>query len=163
MSFEESTRVRDPEYNAPGIETYAVKLRRDFQRQLEEATEGLGEVEYVVPETDMRVAERPDQFDDNDRPDVLDIIRRRTIKELARDAQFRSKLSRGIPWRGVMEALGKYMPADMDNRNDELYHLVKPTLDAIYGEGNWRTEKKPSKTQPGAMTTWVFAPDSEEQ
>ena len=40
-------------------------------------------------------------------------------------------------------------------RNSIAYNNVRPTLDALFGEGNWEKESRPSITKPGATTTWI--------
>jgi len=159
-------------------------LKARFERQLAEAVSGLGEsgragpaagrvdssssgprgVEYVVPESSMRVserspAERPDRSEEAEgvdvTPDAFAIIRRRAIEELKRDKDFdRQMRTRGVPWKGVAVALARHLPDELDDRDNEAYRLVRPALNAIYGEGNWDTEARPARRGSG-KTTWV--------
>ncbi len=156
MSFESQTTVRDPKYNQPAAETFAASLLSDFQRELAEARNGAGGVEYVISsgEAEIRDSGRPHGPKDES-PDVMAIMRERAIEQLRRDEAFLARVrSQGMPWRGVMEALGQHFPQHVDDRDKELYRLVPFALDEIFGAGMWRTEQRQSKTRSG-MTTWV--------
>jgi len=44
---------------------------------------------------------------------------------------------------------------DEEERKQIAYTIVPRTMDEIFGEGNWDTEKRPKKSGTGT-TTWII-------
>jgi uncharacterized protein len=158
LLFEGLYPVADPGYNRGEIETYASKLRARFSARLASvaaaagpmAARGLG-----PEETPSEATEQP--------VDVLGAIQQSAIEAVTADRDLRTRIERsGIPWMGVLKALEAVLPADVDDPNKLAAPLVKQTLDRMFGPGEWHTERRPSRNQPGALTTWVIkgAPES---
>lgn len=63
--------------------------------------------------------------------------------------------SKGMPYKGVMEALKVFLPADFKNPNDFLVSAVELVLDDVFGKDGWSEERRPSKSKPGSETLWV--------
>jgi Putative ATP-dependent DNA helicase recG C-terminal/Caspase domain len=65
--------------------------------------------------------------------------------------------SKGMPYKGVMEALKVFLPDDFKNPDDFLVSAVELVLNEVFGKDGWNEERKPSRSKPGKMTLWVTA------
>jgi hypothetical protein len=84
--------------------------------------------------------------------DPLERLRMRAIDRILNDPDLMRQLEDGgIAWGGLNRALLEVVPEYLDNREDEAFYLVKPTLVAIFGEPNigWHTFRA------GTGKTWV--------
>jgi uncharacterized protein len=69
---------------------------------------------------------------------------------------------KGVPWRGMVEALEMALPSFIDERerNKIAYANVRPALNKILGEGNWENERRPRVSGTGT-TVWVVMKKNE--
>ena len=89
--------------------------------------------------------------------DTLTLYRAKLVKGLENDQVTISQLkSKGMPYRGVMEALKRFLPPDFEGAHDFVLTSVPLVLDSIFGKNGWKQESKPSKSQPGRSTNWII-------
>jgi hypothetical protein len=149
LSFEDQYQPLDPTYKGSPIECYAVLVRTKFADTLSRA---IKQTETPVQTTSAEQPETP-------QVDALGQYLESAIQAFCRDAEMLRRLTeRGVPWKGVLEALKAHLPNTMDDRDDVAHHNVAAALNRAFGEGKWATERRESKGGPG-MTTWVIITD----
>lgn len=62
-----------------------------------------------------------------------------------------------MPYKGVMETLKSFLPADFEDADNFVYNSLPLVLDGVFGKGGWSRENKPSKSKPDTTTVWVKA------
>jgi DNA helicase HerA-like ATPase len=148
MSFESMYKTRDPEYNLPPADTFAVQLKKIFKDTGVTHTPG-----QALAEGDVDMSEGPGEPEDMLEKYTVSAIDKFRNSELIG----RIKIS-GVPWRGITAFLEECLPEVLDNRNSIAYNMVRRALEEVFGpEGEgWETEKRPRKKGDG-FTLWVIA------
>jgi hypothetical protein len=80
------------------------------------------------------------------------------IESLKNNHEFLDKVkSYGMPWAGIKAELISELPElwDEQKRDNLAYNLVRRAMNEIFGENNWDTEKRQSKSDKNKNTTWV--------
>jgi hypothetical protein len=88
---------------------------------------------------------------------LLESYESSAIKAFQSDQKILGNLRQyGVPWRGVQERLKEELPDRLSNRDEIAYNLVPKAMDVIFGrqDKEWKTEKRPSKSDSG-YTTWI--------
>jgi len=161
LSFEAQYSVSDPDYNGEAIETYASRLRQQFERELREALEATSRDPQTENRERAHYGENQDEQDTYDSSetqhvDVLETYIRRAIKALREDSETISEIQGdGCPWGKLNGILRDNLPDWLDDKNQVAYQLVPRALDDIFGDqkrGAWGT----FKTEWGS--TWVCSP-----
>jgi len=150
LSFERMFKIRDPDYNAPPANSYALKLREIFSESVQEET----------PESTSKPQspEIPDSVDvsteEDEQADVLENLKLRAIHTLQSDVEMmrRLKSSDGMPWFSLQKYLMENVFRRFDNSNDLAYHLLPMVLNDIFGaqKEGWTTYKHPKTNK-----TWI--------
>ncbi len=150
FSFEEQYRPLDAEYSSNGIDCYASRLKSEFSSAIADSA-------TYSQESEMTEESPPiEEPSGNSGIDALSIHLIKVVSSLQNDQQFRNDLrERGIPWKGVMEKIKSYLPSIIHDRDNMAHHNVKFVMDKIFGDRNWNTESRPSKSKQGGNTTWV--------
>lgn len=160
LSFEDSCPVRDPQHKRGAGTTFAAKLRSQFEKQVEEVAQ-LVTPEHLIGEPEVsQGGESEPSAEQVERPiDILEAFSRRAIAALDTDPEFQSRwASKGAaPWMAFQKAIERNLPETMSDRGDRAYQLVPRALDQRYGKGQWKKEKRPSKSG-GGETAWVVFP-----
>ncbi len=162
LSFEDSCTVRDPQYKLDSGKTFASKLREQFEREVEEVAK------LVAPSSSVPTAEEHEaQGEPAAEPgeqvqqpiDILEAFSRRAIQGLKTDPEFQTKWAAkgAAPWMAFQSALQRSLPQTMSDRKQRAFELVPRALNELYGEGNWKKEKRPRAGGPGD-TTWIVFP-----
>jgi hypothetical protein len=165
LSFEDAYKMRDPHYSSPSANTYAAQLRRRFE---EELTETVANTEPFMDQEDTSTHQsdllpsdyEPSLWGEGDATpaDTLTLYRARLVKGLKGDQTSLTRLrSQGMTYKGVMEALKRFLPTDFEDADTFVYNSVEIVLDTVFGKGGWSRERKPSKSKPGSTTVWVIA------
>jgi uncharacterized protein len=156
LSFEDQYRARDPEYRSAIANTAAVSLRRDFEsvlassRAQEPALQATAASPGPTPGTAGSVEPEEEE-------DVLETYIRNAIRRLQNDQTFTTRVrASGIPWKGVIEKIKDELPKFMTDRDNLAYQNVPRAMNEIFGEGRWKTERRPSKSRPGEFTKWIL-------
>jgi uncharacterized protein len=165
FSFEDAYKVRDPDYVASFANTYAAQLHKHFEEELHETvanTESMVEaVDAIVYQDDLLPTDYiPSLWNAEGAAsgDTLTLYRARLIKGLREDQISLTRLrAKGMPYKGVMETLKGFLPADFEDADNFVYNSLPLVLDGVFGKGGWSRENKPSKSKPGATTVWVKA------
>lgn len=156
-SFEELYKPRDPEYNKDHANTFAIELKERFRAAV-----------GSIPES-SKVAAHPGSEDsvgsevESTRTgetglDYYESYQASAVQSLINDFQFINNIrQRGNTWYGVKLHLKSDLPDIIDEaERDQIAHtLVPKAMDAAFGEGKWKTDKRPSKSKEGVMTTWI--------
>lgn len=164
LSFEAEHETLDPNYDRPAIPAAGNTLQDQFNARLATARE---EVPVVVTDSATGGASDSSPTDpgESETEDTLATYEAAAIEAFRSDADIHEKLrGRGIPWMGVQEALREQLPDFMENQGTVAYQLVPKAMDSVFGpQGEaWRTEKRPSQSQPGKDTTWIVAGEAED-
>ncbi len=156
MSFEGLYSALDPTYVRPAARTAATPLRERFAGALASVRRAKSEDASVKSLTGSEEAPEMAQAKPDEKQDALATYEDAALEAFAVDGEFLARVrSSGLPWRGVLERLKKELPDVMSDRDAVAFGLVTRALDSAYGSGGWRTEKRPSKSKEGGMTTWV--------
>ena len=150
LSFEAQYEERDPDYNKPAGETFAVELRRIF-RPLPSAAP------TTTPTTPPIATSAPDEPLDEP-ADVYNEYISSAIERLREDPEINRELdNNGVTWRKVVDFLERALPSFIDGRerNKMAYNNTRRAMDEILGKNMWDTEKRPSVSSQGSMTTWI--------
>jgi len=150
LSFEQLYKTIDPEYNRPAVQTFATRMRKTF----EEVT-GISPAESPVIPGPKDPSEGPRA---EEPLDALERYAHLAIEAVRADSDLQKRLKeKGVPWMGIQEAIAAALPAVIPTteRQDLAFTLVTRVLDETAGK--WRKEKRPSKSKPGATTTWIVA------
>ncbi len=164
LLFEEAYRRRDPDYRGAAIDTYAARLRGEFDRGVAE----LFSTNRPEPEPVVREARRAREASREEEevsgpeegaigPDALREAQARAIRHLAESRKFHDSLKRGgIPWGVVVGILEEGLPPTMDDRRNVAHHLVARAVSEILGGEQrqvWDTEKR--ETKSGRPVTFI--------
>ena len=157
LSFEALYRALDSEYNRAALETFAQKLRTEFaaaisaaapvQREMAAAVAAAGPVEVAS------AVEAPDEP-----VDVFERYASTAIENLRQRGDVLEKIRRGgIPWKGFQMELFGALPGVLDEQEREklAYRLVPRAMNDLFGHERWGTERRPSKSKDGGLTTWL--------
>lgn len=145
MSFENIFSMRDSEYNRPAGQTYAQVLLSTFpgMRPIRSST--------VAPQSEETSALFIDDIEDEDvEPvDVMANIESRAIDALRADTRLRARIEseEGAAWGSIKAFFVNFLPAQLDDRDQLAFRLVKKALVDIYGpEGQgWEQYRHPSR------------------
>jgi len=150
LSFEQQYKARDPEYKMPSGNTYTKKLLEIFKISPKK----------IQPSASSKIPDKiPDEMPINGevKEDLLNGYISEAIEALRTNHELINKIkNKGVPWRGIVEALENALPSYIDERerNKIAYANVRPALDIILGEGNWENDRRPKFSGTGT-TVWV--------
>jgi len=152
LSFEAIVAVRDPDGSREPPDTFARQLKRRFR-------EALSPTAGATPRggrtgTPGSVAEEPGNGIDVWHTYIARVVA--GIKKEDRDLLNEIR-SRGVPWRGVQNAVVRQLPDVIADRDDFAYKIMRPVLDQLLGEDRWHTERRPRSGAPQKSTTWIVA------
>ncbi len=177
LSFEDATEIKDREGAAPAVNVYASQLARTGEQRVEvvrdklkagvsrsersaQATAHPAAVEQV--RGGAHTAQEPARASDEEEDglDLDELYRRLAIEHLEVDKEFTKWRERGaIPWRGVLEALKRGLPADSSVPDPDrwAHELVPVALVQLFGEHDvgWHTERREKSDDPARTVLWV--------
>lgn len=79
------------------------------------------------------------------------------IQSVKNDTVLIEKIKKSIPWKGLIEEFKKKFSSSIEEDSNQLAHENIPALlNNVFGENNWSTEQKPSKTDPTRSTRWII-------
>ena len=90
--------------------------------------------------------------------DYLKLALLSVVESTKKDNAFLDEIkTKGKPWKGVIEYFKQKLPQtiDISERDNIAGDNMKFLLNSIFGEGNWKGEKRPMRTNPMQTTTWV--------
>jgi uncharacterized protein len=168
LSFENMFRCLDPEYNRPGIETYASSLRSQFdtngQRRvsgkstrIEPLISSNGGRHHGLAQLELDVDESPDDFEPVDLipRDRLETMRDDAIAAFKADQSIQSLLrGNGVAWGRLIAFFESVLPKGLDGLSEQARKLVALSLTETFGpeDQGWHTFKHPHSGK-----TWVKA------
>lgn len=135
------------------VKTAASRLRQHFEDELAKARQQPPQPALLPPDTTQ--THEPEEA-----IDIFEFYQRRAIDALRANQDVMRRLTgTGIPWMGIQDALQNALPETMVDRRTVAYNLVVRAMSSIFGpkDTTWATERRESKSRPGAMTTWVRA------
>lgn len=138
LAFNRLYQTLDPLYNKPEVETYASKLRMEFQ--IESASAGREVESSEQADGSVRI---------NDEKDPFREYQKQAIAALAQNEVFRESIElNGIPWGVVIGILKEALPRTLTDRDSVAYNLVPVAINEILGpkDENWTTERRGSKS-----------------
>jgi hypothetical protein len=162
LLFESLYEIADPEYKRPAVQAFAGALRKQFAEALEKTRSDAAEAsdtEVVASAEDEIATKGAADVDTGSEgaEDVLKAQQQAAIAKVKRAGQVEQRVRKGgMPWRGVQQAIADELPETMVDRDEIAYKLVPPTLDFVFGKAKWTTERRDSKSRPGATTLYVI-------
>jgi DNA helicase HerA-like ATPase len=146
LSFETLVPVRDPDGQRAPAHTFARQLSDRFRQALSQTagTRAHSTASAPAEETEGEV-------------DALEAYQARVIAAFQQHEQeLVSEIrARGVPWRGVQNAVLKYVPDVIADRDDFAYNAVRVVMSRVFGESRWDTTRRPSRGDPQRYTTWI--------
>ncbi len=147
LSFERLFKPLDPDYDQPAADTYAARLRDEFEAKL------VGAELMVRPAaTDIEAEQDGSGADVQGQPDerdVLQVYKDRAIQALQRDENMMGRVtsSEGVAWGTMKRFFEDQLPVEMDDRGQIAYGLVREAMDRIFGRQNeaWHSYKHPTR------------------
>ena len=137
LSFEAAYKLQDPGYSRDSTETFATSLRSDSASAL-----GLS--------VSQRGHSESRSSSERDPPDRLKQVHAKAEEQFRTSEHFeRMKAGESVAWGTLNKLLLEVVPENWDNRRQQAYNLVAPTLDRVFGPqsvGNWRTVKRNGTT-----------------
>jgi DNA helicase HerA-like ATPase len=165
LSFEHAYVAQDPNYERESINTFAAELRNRFEDTLNKSRRIQAElVEANGHSSETQVPSSASEgFEDgvNDIEDALETYLVAAIAGLRDDSELMSWLTGRrtgdpeVPWRGMITALERRLPHDMDDLNTIAHTNVARALNTLVGQGNWHTERKPRVEGGGPSVVWI--------
>jgi hypothetical protein len=143
LSFEKLFKMRDKNYSLPPGNTYADSLRRTF------ATVGQEPITTRLP-----TGEAPSSlFPGPEEPEQVDVMANledQMIRRLESDSKLMAKIDspEGAAWGSLKAFFLEHLPAELDDRNQLAYQLVRKAMTKLFGIQNeqWETYKNPKNT-----------------
>lgn len=167
LSFEGSNKMLDPDYDRPGVGTYAAGLAKDNRERIDRARLAVthsGPVEESKPgDSDDGEPSEGDGEDTgpNGDFDLGELYRKAAIEHFRNDDELWGKIQkmgRAVPWMGVLSSLEKSLTEnDVPNANRAAHELVTRALTEVVGveDEAWSTEMRPRKNDPSSNTAWI--------
>lgn len=163
LSFEKMFPVIDKNYNKPAMETFANKLKLQFQDTLEQATSS----KQLTPDVQLAQKDKVDAISIDNQPmiidktdtepeDVLAIYEDKAIEALRNNIDLMNKIKgEGEAWGALKAFFIKNLPDTLDDKDSLAFQLVYKALDRILGPQNekWHSFKNPKRQG----TTYVKA------
>jgi hypothetical protein len=89
--------------------------------------------------------------------DAFEAYRRQAIERVRTDHILLDKLQSpdGVPWMSIKKALEEAMSEAVSDRSQAAHELVPRALNEILGVSAWETYKRPGKTTPTKLVTYV--------
>ena len=152
MLFEKLYATIDPKYNGAAADTYARRLLRRLQGDVQQVVTAAGTPAFV----DSAAA-----TDDDDKltvpTDFLKLARQQAVTAVKDDADFWKQFNaNGITWGVLKHKLKDALPDSLEGRDDMAYQMVSEAMEVIVGKKDeaWHTEKRPTKSS-GKDKVWI--------
>ena len=133
LSFERIYPVIDPYYSQGAANTFASRLRVQYQETVEQT---LRHMQHVSLDESVAIdAFSPAETDlSSDGTDLLEVSRRHAINVLKNDLNLLQKLrDEGVPYGMIKGVLKQNIPSTFDDRDQIAYTLVPTALTEIFG------------------------------
>lgn len=161
LSFEQMFPVLDPKYHKPAADTFASRLRNQFQNTLEQDTRRGRTTQKdrgkSTPEMNSTIeALQPPEVTDSESADILAIYEDKAVEALRAERDLLDKIrGEGVAWGALNAFFSKILPQTLDDRENFAYQLVPRALNIIVGPQNeaWHSFKK--QTKDGKTRTYV--------
>lgn len=154
LSFEGLYTMRDMGFSMPAGNTFASTLRQRQRTQLAKARADSGDLQETGKiSTDSGQSTKPDE----QAQDTLELMISAAIARL-KDSEVVARIRGGqaVPWRALVSALEPYFEsADPSDRNRLAYNTVPRALNEIFGENQWKSERRDSKSRQGTTVLYV--------
>ena len=148
LSFENIHQVQDAAYNRQMESTFAQKLREEYKKALEQATE-TNQTDDVNTGTNGESGEPviPSLPGFETEPvDALKAYQDKAIDTLRNNSDIVAKINGdGIPWGALKGFLVENLPSTLEDRDNVAFQLVKKALVQIYGEKGWERSRNLTK------------------
>lgn len=149
LSFEKLFEVRDTKYNNPVGNTFGRELQLKFNQQLHKAKEDVGTVEIEINDEETYDPVRTQE-------DVLEIYIKSAFKSVKANQQVMAKIQENkAHWMLLKSAIADALPNDLQNKDQLSQEWVSRFMNEVFGIGKWSTERRPSISRPGSMTTYL--------
>ena len=172
LSFEQAIKLRDPDGKVPAADTYAMKLRKRFEKSLSASRSAATPPPPPSPpvEADREPVphfaeppsagdEAPEEEPEGQPVDALEIYIQAAIATLANNKVLIDRIKKdGIPWMGIQEPLMKALSPEIVDQNERkqiALNNVMRAMDQIFGKGKWKKERR-AKVGGEGTTAWLI-------
>ncbi|WP_207635382.1 hypothetical protein [Symbiobacterium thermophilum] len=134
----------DPDGTRGAVETFAQRLRSTYEAVLRPAGEAAA------------ARAHPEEAAAEEDVDSLKLPLSRAFEKVRSDKAFMDELrTTGVPWGVIVGKIKEHLPTEWHDLDNRAYQSVKPFLDETFGQGNWDTEKRPTRDGSRSVT-WAF-------
>jgi hypothetical protein len=144
LSFEYMYKVRDPDYNKGIVETFASRMKRDFDELVRQIGPNL-----PLGERDAQDGFEHDIEEGDEGIDFIEACKQNAILHLQENVSVIERIyTNGMAWGGIKRILLESLPDVLADRDQIAYSLVKEAMNTIFGEENqeWRTFRNDNNT-----------------
>lgn len=166
LSFEQEYQPRDLDCTSEILDNYAHDLRTTYEAAVQAAVASAQVPD--VSDAEVELTGEPGPIDPTDLGTTRDLdpttaIRQAAINALAANATIRDRAAsdNGVPWMEIQTFLASTLPQEVvgslvPDPNKWAFKLVAPALNDIFGTDGWHTDKRPSRSTPNRLVTYVW-------
>ena len=141
MLFERLYKTVDPSYSNPAVDTFASRLRKKLLGEVQQAVAASGNI--ATADSIPAVGETDDSTEE---PDFLTLSKQGALAKVHADTELaRSLDAEHVTWGVLWYKLKDALPETLTDRDDLANQLVPEFLNAVFGRGEWHTEKRMTK------------------
>jgi uncharacterized protein len=149
LSFEETYKLLDNDYNKPAANTYGLEIKVKFEREVKKVVEEVG-----IKDHSQDISEDID-VTTSGQEDVLELFVRAAIKRVKEDKLLLNSIAKEeIRWMTLQSRLEEQLPASIEDKKQVAYESVPKFMNEVYGEKKWKTIKKEMKSDPSRTTPY---------
>ena len=167
LLFEAQYQALDQNYDKKGVQTTAVSLQKRFDEALADAQSSSSSNKLSANQEELSSDSIPEveETEPDETTDALAAYEAAAIQKFKSNEKFLTRLGEhGVPWRGVLEELKKFLPDILTDKDKIAHSLVPEAMNATFGKQGtkWNTEKRPAKSGSGNTTWVVIIPESDD-
>jgi hypothetical protein len=154
LSFEALYTARDPKFDHPAGNTFAVTLKDKMAAEMKPFLAQPVTAQQPSPEDSAGT----EAHETESKVDVMSTLRQRIIERfIAEKTDVIAKIkANGHPHFGITKELEKFLPESIADRQTVAYQSVTPLLNQLFGVGGWKCEARQKVGgKPGQTTQWV--------
>uniref|UniRef100_UPI0035BC6F80 ATP-binding protein n=1 Tax=Mucilaginibacter sp. TaxID=1882438 RepID=UPI0035BC6F80 len=140
LSFEAIYQVRDKDYNAAALNTYAAGLKNKFAKELQNVRKNVGTVEMEINDEE---GNRPELSQEN----VLEMYFKNASAKVYADEKLIKQIEAGeCSWITIQKKIAEHLPDDLQGKDDLAYNWMPRLMNEKFGLNKWTTVRRPQKT-----------------
>jgi hypothetical protein len=150
LSFENLYKMRDPDYNLPAVDTFGAGLKAKFEEELLKVKQDAG-----ITESDIEDSENADT-DAAVTDDLIELWVNAAFKKVKENTVLMEKLRQSnLHWVGLRVAIMNELPNTIEEKEQFAQDQVVRFMNNEFGQGKWKSVKRPRKNDPSKMTAYL--------